>query len=330
MNNKKVVLIGGGVGCSIFTKALLDLPINLSTIVSSFDDGGSTGALRRDYGGIAIGDFRQCIVSSLRLDDVLLQTINHRFGNGDLFGINVGNVLIKAFLAQFSNECDGVRELHRLFCLKNKVIPVSYTFARLCANLSNNTLLRNQHEIATYLNFAEAGIKSLFLDKKASLSPEARHAIRKADFLVFVPGHFFTSVLPHLLVKDFAREWKHSPARKIWFLNILAHKGQDSFYAFNDYLHWFEKYLGKHPFDIVVVNKEVPKRILKMVRARFQAVRFVNEDRRFLKKRGIVLNIADLVSTTIRKQQINDTILRAPLRHDIKKIKRYFGRLINE
>lgn len=328
MYKKKVVLIGGGVGSSVFTESLLDLPIELSTIVSSFDDGGSTGALRRDYKGIALGDFRQCIITSTKLDDTLLQTLNYRFSNGNLFGVNVGNVLIKSFLSQFPTERDGVLALHKILGLKNKVIPVSYTFAKLCAILSNKLTLRDQNEIATYLNFSEAGIKKLFLNKKASLSKEARKAIHSADILTFVPGHFFTSVLPHLLVEDFAKEWKKSKAKKVWFLNLLAHKGQDSFYGFKNYLKWFEDALGKNPFDLVVVNKKVPEKILKLVQARFQEVKFLHEDAIFLKKRGLKFDTADLVSIKIRKQQVNDTVLRAPLRHDKEKIRKYFENFI--
>lgn len=328
MSIKKVVLIGGGVGSSVFTNSLKDLPIELSTIVSSFDDGGSTGALRRDYGGIALGDFRQCILSSLKLDNTVTQTMNHRFGGGNLFGINVGNLLIKAFLGQFPNERKGVLALHKLLSLKNKVIPVSYTFSHLCAKLSNKSILHNQNEIATYLNFSEAGIKSLFLDKKAYLSPEAKSAIRKADILVFVPGHFFTSVLPHLLVDDFVKEWKHSKAKKIWFLNLLAHKGQDSFYDFGDYLNWFKKHLGEKPFDLIVINKKVSKKIIKKVQARFQEVKFTPKDAVFLKKQEIFFERVDLVSSTIRKQKANDTVMRAPLRHDAKKIERYFQKIV--
>ncbi len=89
-----------------------------------------------------------------------------------------------------------------------------------------------------------------------------------------------------------------------------------------------EKYLGKHPFDIIVINKKVPEKILKMVEARFQAVKFISEDVFLLNEHGITLNEADLVSTTLRKQQTNDTVLRAPLRHDTEKIKRYFQKTI--
>ncbi len=324
-----MVLIGGGVGSSIFTKSILGLDIELSTIVSSFDDGGSTGALRRDYGGIALGDFRQCVISSIQPNDLILQTINHRFGNGNLFGVNVGNVLLKSFFAQFPTERDGVIALHKLFNLKNKVIPISYTYAHLCAKLSNNQTLYNQHEIATYLNFSEADIKSLFLDKRATLSPEAKKSIHEADFLIFVPGHFFTSVLPHLVVSGFAQEWRKSKAKKIYFLNLLAHKGQDSLYKFKDYLAWFERHLGKLPFDMVIVNKEVPGKILKAVNGRFQQTNFTQQDEIYLKKSGVLIEKVDLVSAAVRKQQKNDTVMRAPLRHDTDKIKNYFKKLLS-
>src|SRR5438105_2186626 len=104
MREKKIVLIGGGVGSSTFTQALKDLDINLTTIVSSFDDGGSTGAVRRDYGGIALGDFRQCVFASLDLNETLLSALNHRFGRGGLFGVNIGNLLVRSFLDQHKTE----------------------------------------------------------------------------------------------------------------------------------------------------------------------------------------------------------------------------------
>ena len=99
---KKVVILGGGVGSSTFTKALKDLPIELTTIVSAFDDGGSTGALRRDYQGFALGDFRQCVVSSLNLQEKFVDSLNYRFGHGSLYGSNVGNLLLKSFLYQYN------------------------------------------------------------------------------------------------------------------------------------------------------------------------------------------------------------------------------------
>ncbi len=325
---KKVVLLGGGVGSSTFTRALKDFPIQLTTIVSAFDDGGSTGAIRRDYGGFALGDFRQCILASLSLDESLEQALNYRFGPGQLYGINIGNVFIKSYLDQFSNERQGVKALHTLLHLKNKVLPISYTFARLEAKLVNGRVLESQDRIATYYSFSKAQIKDLQYSRPTVLNPDARAAILRADYLVFAPGHFFTSVLPHLFVNGFADAWRKSKAKKVWMVNLLAHNGQDSFYNLKDYLAWFERGLGKRPFDLAVLNKKVPKPVLRQVADRFSETTVTQEDLAYLAKQHIEYRLADLASASVRKQQANDTVLRAPLRHDLKKIQKFFASLL--
>ncbi len=327
---KHVVLIGGGVGSSTFTQALKKLPIRLSTIVSTFDDGGSTGAIRRDYRGIALGDFRQCLFASTTIDDALKKVIDYRFGRGSFFGINVGNLLIKAFLQCAKTQRHGVLQLHKILGLTNMVIPVSYDYAQLCAHLTNKMILTSQDQIQSYYSFSQAAIKSLHLSKVARLSPEARTAIRTADYLVFAPGNFFSSILPHIFVKDFAEEWKKSKAQKILFFNLLAHRGQDSFYTLKDYLTWFSQKLGKKPFDTIITNKKISARIIKKLQDRFELTKITEEDMRILKNLGISLTSADLVSEVIHGQNEHDTVPRAPLRHDSKKIQAFFKNLLSE
>ncbi|MFH0890783.1 MAG: 2-phospho-L-lactate transferase CofD family protein [Candidatus Liptonbacteria bacterium] len=323
---KKVVLLGGGVGSSTFTSALKDLPIQLTTIVSSFDDGGSTAAIRRDYGGFALGDFRQCVMANLTLPEELSNTLNFRFGRGNLYGINVGNILLKAFLSQFKDQRKGVSVLHKKLGIKHRVLPISHGFAKLQAVLSNGRILRDQSEIATYLNFQKAGIESISLNREAKINPDAKKAILEADYLIFAPGHFFTSVLPHIYVAGFRDAWLKSGAEKIWFFNLLAHRGQDSFYTLKDYLIWFENILGKKVFDRVIINKKISKNILKLVEDRFVPTRVSKSDLKYLKQRKIKPEIADVVSVAVRRQQANDLVMRAPLRHDVEKIKKYVER----
>jgi len=325
---KHIVLIGGGVGASTFTKAIKDLPIQLSTIVSTFDDGGSTGAIRRDYRGIALGDFRQCLFASTNIDDSIKKVIDYRFGKGSFFGINVGNLLIKACLQCAKTQRHGVLQLHKLLGLKNSIIPVSYDYAQLCAHLTNKTTLTSQDQIQSYYSFSKAAIKSLHLSKNATLSPEARNALRTADYLAFAPGNFFSSILPHIYVKGFAEEWKKSKAQKILFFNLLAHRGQDSFYTLKDYLAWFEQKLGKRPFDTIIVNKKIPDRIMKRLQDRFELTKITDEDISLLKEKNINLRYADLVSSVIYGQNQHDTVQRAPLRHDNKKIQIFFQSLL--
>lgn len=328
MTKPSVVLIGGGVGASTFTKALKSLPINLTTIVSAFDDGGSTGAIRRDYRGFALGDFRQCLFASVDLETTVKKVIDYRFGRGNLFGVNVGNLLIKAFLQCAKSQRHGVVQLHKLLHLSNIVVPISYDYARLCARLTNNTVLTDQSQIQGYYSFSQAAIKSLFLSNNASISPEARSAIQSADYLVFAPGNFFSSILPNIYVKGFAESWKKSKAKKIFCFNLLAHRGQDSYYTLMDYLSWFQNKLGEKPFDIVIANKKIGKAIIHHVQDRFEVARITDTDKTMLDELGISMHIADLVSPILRKQPANDTVLRAPLRHDIKKIQAFFQKHI--
>jgi uncharacterized cofD-like protein len=322
--NLNITLLGGGVGASTFTKALHDAPYKLTTLVSAFDDGGSTGGLRRDYGGFAIGDFRQCIIASLDMDQTTLNVLNYRFGKGALYGVNLGNAMLKAFLAQFTNQRSGVAALHKYLGLKNRVAPISYSFAQLRARLGNGTVLMDQDQIANYLSFHKAQIEQLFFSKSVVLNSDAKSAILKSDYLAFAPGNFFSSVVPHIYVPGFAAAWKKSKAKKVWFFNLLAHRGQDDFYTLTDYLRWFQNKLGKRPFDIIVLNKPINKTILAKVRDRFAPTRVTPADKKLLRQLGIALIEDNLLSSTVRNQQANDTVFRAPLRHDPVKIKRFF------
>lgn len=328
MKKKNIVLIGGGIGSSTFTKAIKDLPVNTVTIVSAFDDGGSTGAMRRDYGGIALGDFRQCIMASLDLDEDIAKTLNHRFGRGNLFGANAGNILLRSFMEQHKGEEEGILHLHELLKIKNRVFPISYDFAKLSAKLSNKRTLGDQQQIADHLSFAEASIKELYLEPRAKISSQAQKAILGADYLIFAPGHFFTSVLPHVYVRGFAQAWKKSKAKKFWFVNLLAHRGQDSFYTLRDYLRWFERSLGRKPFDVLVINKDIAQKTLNIVKDRFEKTKVTENDLRYAEKEKMKIVKADLVSLALRPQEKNDTIMRAPLRHDAAKVRKFFHSLL--
>lgn len=326
---KKVVLIGGGVGSSTFTKALKNFPIELSTLVNTFDDGGSTGAIRRDYGGIALGDLRQCFLASIDLNDEYLKALNYRFGRGNLYGVNVGNLLFRAFLNVSSDQKSGIYKLHKLFNLKNKIIPISYVFAQLCAITITGSKLLNEREIAEYFSFSKAPIKSLLLSKKVKINPDAYNAIKNSDFIIFAPGNFFTSLLPHIYVDGFSEAWRKSRAKKVWMVNLLAHKGQDSFYTLRNYFAWFQKKLGKNPFHYAIINKKISNNIVDKLKDRYEPLRIINGDKKILKSHNAEILEADLVSSVIRGQQTNDTITRAPLRHDVAKIQKFFKKFLD-
>lgn len=57
----RVVALGGGHGLGRVLSSLSSLGSRLTGIVTTTDNGGSTGRIRRSEGGIAWGDMRNCL-----------------------------------------------------------------------------------------------------------------------------------------------------------------------------------------------------------------------------------------------------------------------------
>jgi len=76
MEHTKILTIGGGSGQFALLSGLRDLKnIEIITVVSMFDSGGSTGRLRDELGTLPPGDILKCI----------LALSPHREGQGETF-----------------------------------------------------------------------------------------------------------------------------------------------------------------------------------------------------------------------------------------------------
>ena len=91
---KNIVIIGGGTGTFTLLSGLRKYPTNNSVIVSTADDGGSTGRLRKELGVIPPGDIRQCLVGLSYTDPILRELFSYRFEEGSLKGHALGNIII--------------------------------------------------------------------------------------------------------------------------------------------------------------------------------------------------------------------------------------------
>ncbi|HEY0697100.1 MAG TPA: 2-phospho-L-lactate transferase CofD family protein, partial [Micromonospora sp.] len=82
-------------------------------------------------------------------------------------------------------------------------------------------IVRGQHAVAV----TPGRVESLRL---APVNPpacvEALEAVATADWLIFGPGSWYTSVIPHLLVPELAAAIVSSPARRLVTLNLAAEK----------------------------------------------------------------------------------------------------------
>src|SRR5699024_4895644 len=82
-----IVVLGGGTGMPVLLEGLKNYPIQLATIVTVADDGGSTGKIRSAMEIPAPGDIRNVIATLSQADAELKKLFQHRFnGNNDLYG----------------------------------------------------------------------------------------------------------------------------------------------------------------------------------------------------------------------------------------------------
>src|SRR5207245_2012236 len=100
-----IITIGGGTGLSTLLRGLkryVDAEgswsiARLGAIVTVTDEGGSSGALRKEFGMLPPGDVRNCIVALAEEEALLSQLFNYRFEhNSDsaLAGHSLGNLLL--------------------------------------------------------------------------------------------------------------------------------------------------------------------------------------------------------------------------------------------
>ena len=95
-----VVALGGGHGLSASLTALRQITDDLTAIVTVADDGGSSGRLRKEIGGLPPGDLRMALAALCRNDakgHAWRQLLQRRFETeGPLNGHAVGNLMIEA------------------------------------------------------------------------------------------------------------------------------------------------------------------------------------------------------------------------------------------
>src|SRR3989344_3249292 len=122
---KNIVIIGGGTGTFTLLSGLRKFPTNNSVIVSTADDGGSTGRLRKDLAVLPPGDLRQCLVGLSYTDETTRELFSYRFGSGELKGHVVGNLIIAALQKATGNIEQAIIAVAKILNVRGQVVPVT-------------------------------------------------------------------------------------------------------------------------------------------------------------------------------------------------------------
>lgn len=258
----KVVAFGGGHGMAATLRALKLLTDQVTAVVTVADDGGSSGRLRGEFDCLPPGDLRMAL-AALCGDDTdgrlwadVLQT---RFrGDGPLGGHSVGNLLIAALWQRNPDPVVGLDHVGRLLNAQGRVLPMSTTPLHIRAEVRGAdpedrqalSIVEGQHNVAV----TEGVVESIALSPgDPPACQEALRSVQDADYLVFGPGSWFTSVVPHLLVPQLRQSILDSKAAKICVMN-LADVDETEGYSLSEHLDILVRHCPGLDFDAVIAD----------------------------------------------------------------------------
>lgn len=191
------------------------------------------------------------------------EVIQHRFrSEGELHGHAVGNLLIVALWELLGDSVAGLDWVGQLLGAHGRVLPMSSVPLDIAAEVEGVHPDR-PHEITTVRGQVACAstrgrVRSIsLLPESPPASPEAVTAVREADWVVFGPGSWFTSVLPHLLVPELATALVETEARKVVALNLSPQRGETDGFAAHTYLEVLAGHAPKLRLDFALADPSV-------------------------------------------------------------------------
>ncbi|KAB2349160.1 uridine diphosphate-N-acetylglucosamine-binding protein YvcK [Actinomadura rudentiformis] len=264
----KVVALGGGHGLYASLSALRRVTDQLTAVVTVADDGGSSGRLRKELGVLPPGDLRMAL-AALCGDDEWGQTwrdvVQHRFrSQGELHDHAVGNLLIVALWELLGAEAavEGLDWVGRLLGAHGRVLPMASVPMDIVAEVRGadparpDAVSRVKGQVACAKTPGTVLSVSL-VPTDPPACPEALQAVQEADWVVFGPGSWFTSVLPHLKVPELARALTETRARRIVALNLVPQPGETDDFSPQNHLEVLQAHAPDLRIDVVLADRGV-------------------------------------------------------------------------
>lgn len=217
----RVTVIGGGHGVAVVLEALRDEGLDLAAVVTVADDGGSSGELRRRWGGAAVGDLRRALIALS--DDEHAAYLADRVPCGRLGRHAVGNLVIRGLASTLGGDLQAAIDwLGAELRVRGRVIPATVGEVSL-VGIAGEELIFGESAIGS----AAAPIDRLrFSPPRPAVSAAAVQAIQQADLVLLGPGSLFTSVLAVAALPDLRAALAATPAEIVWICNLVGQAGE--------------------------------------------------------------------------------------------------------
>ncbi|HEI8818914.1 TPA: uridine diphosphate-N-acetylglucosamine-binding protein YvcK [Serratia marcescens] len=251
----RVVALGGGHGLGRVMSALSSLGSRLTGIVTTTDNGGSTGRIRRSEGGIAWGDTRNCLNQLITEPSVASAMFEYRFsGNGELAGHNLGNLMLKALDHLSVRPLVAINLVRSLLKVDAALIPMSEQPVDLMAHDHEGNHVYGEVNVDQLTHMPQ----ELMLSPPVNATREALDAIAQADVILIGPGSFLTSLMPLLLLDDLTQALRRSSASMIYIGNLGRELSvAAAALSLKDKLTLMEEKIGRRMIDALIVGPSV-------------------------------------------------------------------------
>ncbi|HCZ32846.1 MAG TPA: hypothetical protein DHV93_04965 [Holophagaceae bacterium] len=226
----KVVALGGGTGLAALLQSLKREagrsrdPWKLTGIVTVSDNGGSSGRLRDELGGLPPGDLRNCLSALTLEDSALSDLLNYRFkGDGSLAGHSLGNLMLWALADLTGDWVRAIRQLSGVLVTVGRLFPSTVVPVTLCAE----DLAGRRYVGETAVGSCRPPLARLWMEPAdAEPLPEAVLALLRADLVILSPGSLFTSTISNLLLPELQEAIAISRAPVVYVANLMTEPGE--------------------------------------------------------------------------------------------------------
>ena len=266
----KVVAIGGGTGLAALLRALkIEAgrprdPWKLTGIVTVSDNGGSSGRLRTELGGIPPGDLRNCLTALIREDSSLSDLMNYRFqGSGSLAGHALGNLMLLALAEITGSWVKALRDLSGSLVTLGRLFPSTLVPVTLVAE----DMAGQRYDGETAVNDSKPPLARLWLEPQApDPLPESMLAVLQADLILLAPGSLYTSTIPNLLIDELRDAIVRSEAPVVYIANLMTEPGETAGLTLEDHLAAIQAFGGLGVRAVIANEAPLPASVLDRYR----------------------------------------------------------------
>jgi uncharacterized cofD-like protein len=253
LNKLNIVAIGGGHGLGRVLSTLSFMGNKLTGIVTTTDNGGSTGKLRKRSSSIAWGDLRNCLTELVDRDSIGSQLFNFRFdGNDELGGHNLGNLILYGLGEVQSRPLDSIKLVRRILGVKTQVFPMSEMPTDLMAFYHEGGCRVGELSVDEMPIMPQ---RLLLAPLVKSIEPCLK-AINNADLIILGPGSFLTSIIPPLLVRDITNAIANRKGHCVFIDNVILENSPAAKLTLDEKLHWIEENIGCLPIDSAICQEK--------------------------------------------------------------------------